>query len=138
MTPATFILLCLITGLACGAISAAVVPGGQRGLAFLIGFLLGPLGVLIAVILGNRSPDRHTSGTPAALMARLPDLTPRPVQSSFTDLPDHLTIRRGPDILGTWPLADVLDFLTEGRLVPTDHYLHDPTRDRWHPLTRLQ
>jgi hypothetical protein len=127
----------------CALIACTLAGPGQRGNGFVLGFLFGPLGVLIAVVLGNRASAERTAAAAmeqqtAAILAasRQPIKAAIPV-SSLTDVPDELTIRRNGEIIGTWPLADVLGYLETGELVPTDHYLHNPAANQWRLLSRI-
>lgn len=134
MDKAHILLFAGIASVLSSLIASAISPAGHKTTAFFLGLLLGPIGILIAAVLGNR-PAANDS---ASLMAQLPDLTPARTHAPLHDVPDEITIRRDGQILGTWPLADVLDYLADGRLLPGDHYLHDPAANRWHLLSRLQ
>jgi hypothetical protein len=133
----------LFVWILCALIGSTLAGPGQRGNGFVLGLLFGPLGVLIAVVLGNRASaeraaaealERQTAAILAATRAPTPAASPT---SSLADVPDQLTIRRNGEILGTWPLADVLHYLTTGQLVPSDHYLHNPTTQHWRLLSRI-
>jgi len=120
--------------LLCGLIATAISPAGQKGQAFALGVLLGPIGILIAAVLGNRY-----HATAAAHHRPIRDITPDPTfNRALSEAPLEVTIRREGQILGTWPLSDVLDYLADGRLLPGDHYLHDPAANSWRLLSRLQ
>ena len=49
----TFFFIALVVCLACGALGAAIANsnGASGGLGFVVGFVLGPLGVLVAALL---------------------------------------------------------------------------------------
>ncbi len=134
---APFLLALFIGGLLCGLIGVAVSPAGMKGQGFALGVLLGPIGILIAAVLGNRQPAPQSA--PQQLMARTRDLAPDPsFNRSLAEAPLEMTIRRDGHILGTWPLSDVLEYLTDGRLLPGDHYLQNPATNSWRLLSRLQ
>jgi len=122
----------------CGLIGCNLAGPEQRGNGFVVGLLFGPLGVIIAVMLGNRASAERaaTAALHATHRAARPAAPVNPA-SSLADVPDQLTIRRDGEIIGTWPLADVLAFLNTGELVPTDHYLHDPATQTWRLLSRI-
>jgi hypothetical protein len=133
----------LFVWILCALIGCTLAGPGQRGNGFVLGLLFGPLGVLIAVVLGNRaSAERAASAALERQTALLfaaqqrPAASPHPV-SSLADVPDELTIRRNGEIIGTWPLADVLSYLSTGELVPSDHYLHNPATQQWRLLSRI-
>jgi hypothetical protein len=117
--------------LLCGLLGAAVGREAGKGrLGFCLGILLGPLGLLIAAV--ATIPGRKTPPSPSPSLHR-----PAPPATETTPaIPDHLTIARNGAILGTWTYADTLDFLSAGRLVPSDQW-HDPDKNRWLPLARL-
>lgn len=127
----------------CALVACILAGPGQRGNGFVLGLLFGPLGVLIAVLLGNRASAERAAAaslehqTALLLAARQrPAASPNPV-SSLSDVPDQLTIRRNGEIIGTWPLADVLGYLGTGELLPSDHYLHNPATQQWRLLSRI-
>lgn len=133
----------LLIWILCALIGCTLAGPGQRGNGFVLGLLFGPLGVLIAVVLGNRASaersaaeamERQTAAILAATRAPTPAAIPT---SSLADVPDELTIRRNGEIIGTWPLADVLGYLGSGELVPSDHYLHNPATQQWRLLSRI-
>lgn len=133
----------LFVWILCALIGCLLAGPGQRGNGFVLGLLFGPLGVLIAVVLGNRAAAEHAAAeamecqTAAILAAqKRPAASPHPV-SSLADVPDQLTIRRNGEIIGTWPLADVLGYLATGELLPSDHYLHNPAIQRWRLLSSI-
>jgi hypothetical protein len=133
----------LFVWILCALIGCTLAGPGQRGNGFVLGLLFGPLGVLIAVVLGNRAAAEHAAAealerqTAAILAAqKRPASSPHPA-SSLADVPDELTIRRNGEIIGTWPLADVLGYLTTGELLPSDHYLHNPATQRWRLLSSI-
>jgi hypothetical protein len=133
----------LFTLILCAPIASILAGPGQRGNGFVLGLLFGPFGVLIAVILGNRASAERTAAaamerqTAALLAVQRPPTPAANPASSLTDVPDELTIRRNGEILGTWPLADVLGYLATGELVPSDHYLHNPATQQWRLLSRI-
>lgn len=133
----------LLIWILCALIGCTLAGPGQRGNGFVLGLLFGPLGVLIAVVLGNRASAERSAAEAmerqtALLLAaqKRPAASPHPV-SSLADVPDELTIRRNGEILGTWPLADVLGYLGTGELLPSDHYLHNPATQRWRLLSSI-
>ncbi len=133
----------LLIWILCALIGCTLAGPGQRGNGFVLGLLFGPLGVLIAVVLGNRASAERAAAEAlerqtALLLAaqQRPAASPHPA-SSLADVPDQLTIRRNGEIIGTWPLADVLSYLGTGQLVPSDHYLHNPATQHWRLLSRI-
>lgn len=122
------------------AILAGVVAGKEKqGTGVLLGFLLGPFGILIAAIVGNRAATervrleemvRHNARRPG--YAAAPSTT-----SKLADVPTTLTIRRDGEIIGTWSLEEVLGYLETGELVGSDQYLHDPPNGTWRILSRI-
>jgi uncharacterized protein UPF0547 len=66
-----FLFICLMLALLCGAIGMRITKGKGRsgGAGFWLGFLFGPLGILIAAILStdhsarDESEDRHDTRT---------------------------------------------------------------------------
>jgi hypothetical protein len=133
----------LFVWILCALIGYTLAGPGQRGNGFVLGLLFGPIGVLIAVLLGNRASAERTAADAlerqtSLLMAaqRRQVASPHPV-SSLSDVPDQLTIRRNGEIIGTWPLADVLGYLGTGELLPSDHYLHNPATQQWRLLSRI-
>lgn len=143
MTPADrFYLYLLIFILVCGFLGA-IVGGKSSGLGFVLGALLGPFGVIAAAVVGNRAAleamllwHQHAAGQyPPTQEARLSVADPA-ARSPLAGLPSELTIRRKGELIGTWPLADVLEYLTDGRLLPTDEYRKSPKV--WSLLKHLQ
>lgn len=121
----------------CALFAAAVGSVGKRtGLGFALGVFLGPLGILIAalVAIGSRN---NAPAQPTVVYLPHPSSTARttgPQQNAMQNLPEHLTIARDGELLGTWPLSDVMDYLAEGSLLPTDQYLQG---NLWLPLRRI-
>ncbi len=113
------------------------------------GFLFGPLGLIAAYLTGKREEEKQErERIMEENIARMAAIAsgewkpPRPAPpahppSSLADVPDNLTIRRNGEIIGTWPLADVLGYLGSGELVPSDHYLHNPATQQWRLLSRI-
>jgi hypothetical protein len=135
----------------CGAIGYSVSVGDNRPTGFLLGFLLGPLGIIIAAIIGNREPKQrsayHDGGVHISHSSYRPPVGNRHVEQRMRasavpspelppQVPDDVTVNRDGAIIGTWRYADVLEYLADGRLLPTDSW-HDPMSGRWHPLGRL-
>ena len=48
------LLLWIIIGVMFGAASMAVAPEGKQGLAFLLGLLFGPIGLLVSVLMSKQ------------------------------------------------------------------------------------
>lgn len=123
----------------CGLLGAALGSTGKKaGLGFALGILLGPLGLLLTVLLliSQRPPQQPTiiyMQPPGYSSPAAPHI-PLTQKNLLDTLPDHLTIARHGEILGTWPLADVQDYLHTGHLLPTDHY-QTPT-GHWSQLSR--
>lgn len=128
-------LLLLFLGLIFGLISTAVSAEKRKGLGFLLGFLLGPLGILIAAIACRQPRDPQVIYYPAAGPAR--NTATHSNHSTLADTPSQLTIKRDRKIIGTWPLADALDLLNAGTLLPDDQYLHNEKPETWRLLSRL-
>lgn len=99
---------------------------GGRTAGFFFGFLLGPIGLIIAALIKDQRPEpqhqslTYTSITPTALPT----------------LPEEFHIRRGfgaaAEHYGPYSLADVMAYLEDGTLLPTDLY-RTPT-GTWSPL----
>lgn len=124
--------LCALVGTAIGS------TAGKKALGFALGSLLGPLGLILTAILcigGKKTePTIIYRDPPAESLASLARRnTPAPA-ADF--IPDHLTISRDGTIIGTWPLADVQDYLATGHLTGRDLFLHS-NGQTWLPLTRL-
>lgn len=113
-TDTLFVILC-ISCLLCGVIAMICAHTSRQGLAFLLGLLFGPLGILIAAVLrpAEATAPPQIQGTPA-----------RP--AALPELPDLFEIRRGygagAEHYGPYTLDDVLTHLAEGTLLPTDQY----------------
>ena len=132
------ILFAAVGWLLCAPIACTLAGPDKRGDGFVVGLLFGPLGVVMAVMLGNRaSAERAAFAALHATHRTTRPSTPLNSTSNLADVPDHLTIRRDGEVIGTWPLEDVLTFLNSGELVPTDHYLHDPASQTWRLLRRI-
>lgn len=120
MNPLTLILTLLIAGVVCGGLGSAVSHHTRQGLGFLLGFLLGPIGILIAVFL---KPDPFTT-TPPPLPCTPAAPTRQP--GALPELPDTFTIRRGTGAevqhYGPYSIGEVMDHLASGALVPEDCY----------------
>jgi len=121
--------LCALVGTAIGS------TAGKKALGFALGSLLGPLGLILTAILcigGKKTePIIIYREPPAESLARRN--TPAPA-ADF--IPDHLTISRDGQVIGTWPLADVQDYLATGHLTGRDLFLHS-NGQTWLPLTRI-
>lgn len=115
---------CLIFGIIGWAIGT---KSGHGAAGFMLGILLGPIGIIVTAILTATAKPQPVHYSPA----------PRPVDlMPLHETPDHLTIARDGQVIGTWPLADVLDYLTTGQLQQSDYYLHR-NGTTWIPLRRL-
>ena len=139
-TPSTedpqFLLYCFALWLLCALLGTAIgSTAGKKGVGFALGTLLGPLGLILTAILciGGKKPDPTPTYHPTTTHTHPQRNTPAP---AATHIPDHLTIARDGTILGTWPLADVQDYLANGQLIPTDHFLH-ANGHTWLPLSRV-
>ncbi len=114
------IIILFVSALVCGVLGQMVAPRDKKNTGGILGFLLGPLGVLIAALL---KPE-----TTVAAVATHPQSTSSP--SRFPDspppLPDSFLIRRGfgteTQHYGPYTLEQVMDYLQDGTLLPTDHY----------------
>lgn len=108
----------------CGVV-AGLVAGPQRTMGFWLGILFGPIGIIVAAIIGNRPPPQtvYASPPPPAITVKPPPL--------------KMTIRRKGKILGEYSYADVIDYLQTGTLHPTDMYLADPAKGTWSMLKFL-
>lgn len=113
MEPATFITLFFLSGLICAILGRCVAAAGRESFGFLLGLILGPIGVIVAALL---KPDATAPYVPT--IHRQPDGPP--------PLPDQFTIRRGfgaaAEHYGPYSLEEVMNHLTSGALLPTDHY----------------
>lgn len=144
-----FVFLFCIMPIACAVWGWFLAGYGNRGRGMVYGFFFGPFGVIAAYVIGKRSEEQQErERTMEENIARMAAIAsgewkpPRPAPpahppSSLADVPDQLTIRRNGEIIGTWPLADVLTYLSTGQLVPSDHYLHNPTTQHWRLLSRI-
>jgi hypothetical protein len=52
------------------------------------------------------------------------------------EIAEKVTVARDGEILGTWLYSDVLDYVADGRLSPSDHYL-DKRRNQWKELSGI-
>ena len=133
----------------CGIMGWFMAGPGQRGPGMVYGFFFGPFGLIAAWVIRQRAEAQEERerimSENIALMAAIASGEQKPRShaptaipaSSLTDVPDELTIRRNGEIIGTWPLADVLGYLATGELVPTDHYLHNAAANQWRLLSRI-
>jgi hypothetical protein len=122
------------------AILAGVVAGKEKqGTGVLLGFLLGPFGILIAALVGSRAAtERARLEEMVRQNARRPGNAAAPsTTSKLADVPTTLTIKRDGQIIGTWSLEEVLGYLETGELVGSDQYLHDPENGTWRILSRI-
>lgn len=136
LEPRTFLAVMLIW-LVCGIIGAAVGTGaGKSGLGFALGILLGPIGILITAVVSSGGGARQV-----VIYNRGPVVTgsncgdPASIYGGPNSIPSHLTIRRDNQEIGTWPLADVLEYLQSGHLIPSDMFRN--THGQWQYLSSL-
>lgn len=112
--------LFLLAGI-CAVIARCVAHPTTRDLATILGFFLGPIGVIIAALLPGKP-----SAVPSASHAS-PELPP---------LPESFQIRRGwgteVQIHGPYTMEEVLDYLRSGTLSPEDYY--QTSSGQWAPL----
>jgi hypothetical protein len=83
----SYLCVWVVVGGLCALLAAVSVPQRQAGLAVALGFLLGPIGVLAAILISIR---RAIEGERREVDVPLPK--PKPLPATFADLPpfDHL------------------------------------------------
>src|SRR5689334_10691153 len=94
--------LLVFIGILCGALAAAVSRPETKGLGFLLGFVLGPIGIVVAAILAKNAAPQTVVYQPGP-QARLTmhEAAPDPSARSVLDeVPASLTIRREGEIIG--------------------------------------
>ena len=124
----TTLLFAFIACVLCAVLGAAVACESRKGLGFLVGFLLGPIGVIVAAVM------KPAAAPPVAYSGR----TAGPTRSSpFESLPNRVSVSRRGEVIGTYELADFMDKLADGSLLETDYYLKDPQAGTWVPLGGL-
>lgn len=133
------VVLLLIVAALFGALGAAVSSSSKRGLGFLLGFLLGPIGIIVAAIAAKNVVPQMTVYHSTAPTSGGQQHSPHnpDFRSPLDDAPMDLTIRRDGAIIGTWPLADALDYIEQGLIAPSDYYLRDPEKNIWSLVSRL-
>jgi hypothetical protein len=145
MSENQFYALVLIEAVVSALFAMALADIGKRaGLGFVLGLVFGPFGVIAAAIVGVGLKRVETfSGYPvgyapaAAGSAARITTGDRAFVEPAKDIPAKMTVARNGEVLGTWLYADVLDYLADGRLLPTDMF-RDSKKDRqWAPLSSI-
>ncbi len=116
MEPSTLLVILVISAIICGTIAIICAHPSRQGLAFVLGVLFGPLGILIAAIL------RPLVAAPPSTAPGSSTSRPTGPAPACPELPDEFHIRRGPHHYGPYPLDTVLTYLADGTLLPTDQY----------------